>query len=121
MNWMHLKEHLAASIVEMDALHVYAGFAIQVAVSLWARRPLSSWLPLLSVLAGELANETGDIILGDEALLRTWQVRGAVHDVLNTMLLPALLFALCRYFPQLFQGQGRSDPAQEPHTSTTPS
>jgi len=102
MNWLDMKEVAAALLLEKDALHIYAAFVIQVIAALLVRRPLSHWLPWLVVLGFALFNESLDMLLGEEASIKPWQMRGAAHDLVNTMLLPTVLLLLCRYRPGLF-------------------
>jgi len=102
MTWLGLKGVAVALLLEKDALHIYAAFVIQVATALIARRRLSDWRPWLIVLGFALFNEFLDLLLGEEERIKPWQVRGAVHDLVNTMLLPTVLLLLCRYRPELF-------------------
>ena len=101
MNWLEIKDYAASLILEKDALHIYAAVAIQVGVARLTGRSLGHWLPWLCVLALEAANEILDIVLGQEVSLKAWQVDGALHDALNTMLMPSLLLLLCRRAPHL--------------------
>jgi hypothetical protein len=106
MDWMGLKGLAEALTVQKDALHVYAGFLIQVAAALVFRKSLAHWLPWLAVLAAELANEAMDLRFGEEAQYQEWQWIGARHDLINTMVLPTLLLLLCRFAPALFRPAG---------------
>ena len=45
MDWMGMKGVAAAALIEKDALHVYAAFAIQVAAALVIRKSLGYWRP----------------------------------------------------------------------------
>lgn len=103
MDWMGLKGLAEAVAVQKDALHIYAGFLIQVLAALLFRRPLGHWLPWVAVLGVELANEAMDFRFGEEARYQEWQWLGARHDLINTMILPTLLLLLCRYAPGLFK------------------
>lgn len=107
---MGLKGLAAELSVAKDALHVYAAFVGQVAAAALLRRPLSSWWPWFAVLFLELVNESLDIFFGEEAHVQAWQLLGARHDILNTMVLPTLLLILCRAAPTLF-GLPISSPA----------
>ena len=102
MSWEEFKDFVTELTVAKDALHIYVAFAIQLVAAAAFRRPLSSWVPWLCVLAAELLNEVLDIVLGSEPQVQSWQVFGAIHDIANTMLLPTLLLLLCRAAPQLF-------------------
>ena len=116
MDWMGLKGLASDLGLAKDALHVYAAVAIQVAAALLCRRSLGHWLPWTIVLLAELLNEAGDMWFGEEARVQQWQIDGAVHDVLNTMILPTLLLLLSRFAPTLFQARisnpnaGTADP-----------
>ena len=102
MDWMGVKGLAADLTIAKDALHIYLAFVIQVSAAVVFRKPLSSGLPWLAVLLVELINEGLDIWLGEELHLKRWQVDGAAHDILNTMILPTALLLLCRYSPGLF-------------------
>jgi hypothetical protein len=54
------------------------------------------------VLIAKLANESLDMLLGDEAEIQRWQLIGARHDLRNTMILPTALLLLRLYAPRLF-------------------
>ena len=100
---MAFKTQLAAITVAMDALHIYAALLIQVLAAWLLRRPLSSLWPWLVVLVAEGFNESLDLFDGETASLEPWQIDGAVHDLVNTMVLPTLLLLLVRYAPRLFE------------------
>jgi len=103
MDWYGMKVLASQMAVEKDALHVYAAFFIQIAAAALFRKSLAHWLPWLAVLAVEIGNEILDIQFGEEAHLQSWQLAGARHDLVNTMVLPTLLLLLCRYAPGLFR------------------
>ena len=102
MNWHHLKEWLEhASGLDMDALHVHFGVALQILFALILRRPLSSPWPWLGVAAAETANELYDYnyeVWPDRSI----QVAEGLRDLWNTLLIPTALLILCRYVPRLF-------------------
>ncbi|MFL6861828.1 MAG: hypothetical protein ACJ8DZ_02395 [Allosphingosinicella sp.] len=106
MDWHEIKAWLEhASGLDMDALHVHAGVALQLLFALILRRPLSSPWPWLGVAAAEAANEYYDLAY------ETWPERGiqfaeGARDYWNTLLIPTLLLLLCRYAPRLFTGSG---------------
>lgn len=110
MDWMGLKGLAADVSVEKDALHIYAAFAVQVGAAALFRTSLARWLPWFAVLLVELANEGMDMWFGEEAHIRQWQLDGARHDIINTMILPTLLLLLARYAPGLFR--------RDPHSSS---
>jgi hypothetical protein len=102
MDWLSFKGYMAELTVDRDALHVYAAFAIQAAAALLMRRTLACLWPWWAVLVIESGNEALDLLLEKEPYIREWQVRGSIHDIVNTMLLPTLLMLLARYVPSLF-------------------
>ncbi len=108
MDWLGLKGVAATLLLEKDALHVYAAFAIQVAAALVMRKSLGHWGPWLMVLGFALINESLDMLLGEEASIKPWQVRGAAHDLVNTMVLPTALLILSRFRPGLFSAGVRT-------------
>jgi len=103
MDWMGLKGLAADLSVEKDALHVYAAFIVQVGAAALLRTSLARFLPWLAVLGVELANEAMDMWFGEEAHIRQWQLDGAKHDIINTMVLPTILLLLVRFAPRLFR------------------
>jgi hypothetical protein len=111
MNWYAVKlwlEH--ATGLDMDALHVHAGVALQLLFALILRRPLSSPWPWLGVAAAEALNEYNDLAV------EAWPQRGiqiaeGARDYWNTLLIPTLLLLLCRYAPWLLSGS-RADAGQ---------
>jgi hypothetical protein len=108
MDWMGLKDLAADLTIAKDALHIYLAFVIQISAAALFRKPLSNGLPWLTVLLFELVNEGLDMWLGEELQLKRWQVEGAAHDLINTMILPTALLLLCRYAPGLFRDRRRS-------------
>jgi len=116
MNWVGLKGLAAELSVEKDALHVYAAFFIQILAASVFRRPLSSWLPWLCVLAILLSNEALDLWFERESHIQPWQLAGSRHDIVNTMLLPTALLLLCRFAPFLFGGRDDSAGPPKPET-----
>ena len=107
MDWMGMKGLAADLLIAKDALHIYLAFVIQISAAALFRRPLSSGLPWMTVLLLELVNEGLDIWLGEELQLKQWQLVGASHDLVNTMILPTALLILCRTSPGLFRGRRR--------------
>ena len=101
MDWMGLKDLAADLTIAKDALHIYLAFVIQVSAAAVFRKSLSDGLPWLTVLLFELVNEGLDVWFGEELQLKQWQVAGAAHDLVNTMILPTALLLLCRYAPGL--------------------
>jgi len=112
---MWIKGMAATLVFEKDALHTYAAFVIQVAAATLAGGSLRHWRPWLIVLGFALLNESLDILLGEEARIKAWQVQGAVHDLVNTMVLPSALLLLCRYRPGLFSSGYLREPNATDH------
>ncbi len=78
-----------------DALHVYVGLLVFVAVAILLRRKPRTFLPLLAVFfvacVGELLDARDDF-----AHLHHWRWRASLHDVLNTCFWPLMLTLLTR-------------------------
>ena len=102
MDWSSVEKELWRLLLEKDALHIYAAVLIQFAVAKLSRRSLGHLLPWFAVLGIELVNEWIDLLRGLEPELRPWQVVSAVHDIVNTMIMPTVLLLLCRRDPTLF-------------------
>jgi hypothetical protein len=84
-----------------DTLHLIAGVAIWLLLALVLRRSISDWLPLLGTAAIALLNEAIDL------WVELWpsvgrQLGEGARDVVATVAIPALLFALARLKPSLF-------------------
>lgn len=102
MDWMGLKGLGSELGLAKDALHIYGAVAIQIVSALLFRRSLGNWLPWFVVLFAAMLIEAGDMWFGEEAHIQQWQIDGAKHDMLNTMVLPSVLLVLARYAPSLF-------------------
>ena len=109
IDWMGLKGLGSELGLAKDALHIYGAVAIQIAAALLFRRSLGHWLPWFVVLLATILIEAGDMWFGEEATVQQWQIDGAKHDILNTMVLPTVLLVLVRYVPSLFTA-GRPPP-----------
>lgn len=105
-DWQQLKlVVMGLTGLERDALHIYTSVAIQLAAALLGRRRLGDWLPWLVVLGFALLGEVGDVVVEvwpDSEL----QAGKALHDIVNTMVMPSILLLLSRWRPGL---AGRSD------------
>lgn len=102
-----MKDLAADLLIAKDALHIYVAFVIQISAAALFRKPLSSGLPWIVVLLFVMVNEGLDMWFGEERQLKQWQIEGAAHDLVNTMILPTALLLLCRYAPELFRGRRR--------------
>lgn len=83
-----------------DALHVYAGMAVFLLATAALRKHLRSPLPLLAVCllaAGMEALDARDDLL----TFGYWRAGASLHDVINTMSWPAIIFVMAR-FTRLF-------------------
>lgn len=86
-----------------DALHIFAGVLLWIALGLFLRRPLASWRPWLWVFAVILWNEAVDL------WIEQWPDPGQQYgegakDLLLTMALPTILMVAVRVRPDLFRG-----------------
>ena len=116
MDWHHFKDWMEhATGLDMDALHVHAGVALQIAAALILRRPLRSPWPWLVVLGAEMANEiydyTYEVWPGDE---RRIQLAEGIRDLWNTMVIPSLILLVARYAPALLVGRTPASSAADP-------
>ena len=114
MDWLSLKHESWRLLLEKDALHIYAALLIQVVTAKLSRRSLGHWLPWFAVLGLEMINEWMDLLRGLEPELRPWQVVSAVHDIVNTMILPTVLLVLCRKAPDLLAYERVEVPDSQP-------
>ena len=98
-DWLQFKSQIVATIgLDRDALHIYISVLIQLAVALVLRRSLGDWLPWLAVLAAACVNEVLDVrveLWPDPAM----QAGQAIHDIVNSMILPTILLAVARWSP----------------------
>ena len=87
---------IQASGLSQDALHVYVGLAVFLVAAALLRRPLRSIVPLLLVVivasVGELLDMRDDIVS-----FGYWRWGASLHDVLNTLFWPTVLFLLARF------------------------
>lgn len=82
--------------ITKDALHIHIGLAIFLGVAFIFRRPLTSWIPWLALLAFELVNELMDIFhLHNGAI--GFEIGDSVKDVLNTMFWPTIVLFAARW------------------------
>ncbi len=94
-------QSIKLAIVELtglskDALHIYVGLAVLLAVAIVSRRPLRSIVPLFAVLAVGIAGEIVDMI-DDLLSLGHWRWEASLHDVLNTLFWPTAIWLLAHY------------------------
>lgn len=100
MGWGEIKDVVEAALrLSEDALHIYAALLVQLAAAFIFRKSVAHPLPWIAVLLLELVNEWAD--MHNDDLIERWEIEGAFHDLVNTMLLPTLLLLVARYAPQL--------------------
>ena len=110
LDWFEAKTFIERSLsFADDALHIWAGVAIQLAVCLIMRRSVASVWPWLAVLVLELANEAVDLWIERWPDLAQQLGEGA-KDVALTMALPTLLLLVSRRAPQLLVGRRKAKP-----------
>lgn len=80
-----------------DALHIYAGMAIYLAVRVGLRRPI--WLAWIAVVVAAVAGEWLDIE-GEYLRGRLAPEPGHWHDIWNTAFWPSVLALVERWWPQ---------------------
>jgi len=94
--YQYLKLDLVAFTgLAKDALHIYVGLGVMFAAALIFRRPLSSPLPWLAVLAASCAGELLDM-RDDLRTVGQWHWQGSVHDLWNTLFWPTVILVLAR-------------------------
>jgi len=102
MQWIEAKRDLVALTgLDRDALHIYAAVAVQAGTAAALRRRFGDWLPLMAVAGLALLNEAADVYVDvwpDHAL----QASKSIHDLVNTMFLPTIIFVLSRCRPSYF-------------------
>jgi hypothetical protein len=105
--WHQSKVFIEHSLsIEHDALHVLVGVLLWLGLGTLLKRPLTSWLPWIVLLAVIAWNEAVDL------WIERWPLPGQQYgegakDLLLTMLLPTVLLAMLRLRPQLFGTGGR--------------
>lgn len=77
-------------------VHTYVGLAIWLGAAVLFRRPLSSRLPLLMVIAAEGLNELYDLFFR-----AMWSWKDTRGDMIATWFWPVVLFAALRWLPWL--------------------
>jgi cell shape-determining protein MreD len=85
-----------ATSLGKDALHVYVGLGVMLAVAIAFRRPLSDWRPLLAVALASVAGELWDVIdTFSHGGRPRWS--GNTKDIWNTLFWPTIFFLLARF------------------------
>jgi hypothetical protein len=79
-----------------DALHVYVGLGVFLLGSALAQKGVRSTFAILAVVAlgvvGELLDARDDLRLHDH-----WRVMASLHDLVNTIFWPLMIWLLARY------------------------
>lgn len=87
-----IKERIGEATGMSDKLlHVHGGMAIFLLSAFALGKPLSDPLPLLIVVAAELANELRDRIING-----SWRWADTLGDIASTLFWPVLIFAFLR-------------------------
>lgn len=89
-------EIVHAVYLSKDALHIYVGMAAFLVSSAFASKGLRSVFPLLVVAALALLGEVLDA-RDDFRKFGHWRYMSSVHDFLNTVFWPLVLWLLARY------------------------
>ena len=96
-DWLLLKTELVrATALSRDALHIYLGLFVQLTAALLLRRRLGDWLPWLAVFALAVGNEIADLWV-EIWPQHAFQAASAIHDLVNTMILPTALLLFARH------------------------
>ena len=82
--------------VSKDAAHVYVGLIVFLGTAAIFRRSIRAWLPWCAVLGVALFAEALDA-RDDISELGRWRVWASMHDVVNTLFWPTVLFFLARF------------------------
>jgi len=88
-----LQSHVGLS---KDALHIYVGLGTFLVTAAIARLGLRSVTPLIAALVVAVVGEALDA-RDNFRTLGQWRVGASVHDVLNTLFWPLVLWLLARY------------------------
>jgi hypothetical protein len=81
--------------LEKDALHIYIGLSVFLGFAAVFRQPLRAPGPWLAVLVVAVCGELLDL-RDDLASLGHWRWKTSLHDILNTLFWPTVLFVLAR-------------------------
>lgn len=102
---------VATTDISKDALHLYFALAIQLAAAQFFRLRLASAGPLAILAVLEFGNEWIDYRHYHAAGVDPWSgwAPDTTRDVINTLLLPLVLFLLARYRPARLTGSPGDD------------
>lgn len=79
-----------------DALHIYVGMTVYLIGAAIARSGLKAAWPIIAVAIVAAAGEALDA-RDDFRSLGHWRVLASVHDIINTLFWPLVLWLLARY------------------------
>ena len=79
-----------------DALHVYAGMIVFLLSAALFKKKLFSPVPWLIVVAVACSVEALDS-RDDLHLFGHWRVGESIHDIVNTIIWPTVIFLICRF------------------------
>ena len=79
-----------------DALHVYAGMIVFLLSAALFKKKLLSHVPWLVVVAVACCMEALDA-RDDMHLFGHWRVGESIHDIINTIIWPTVIFLICRF------------------------
>ena len=96
---------LSVTGLSRDALHIYTGLITLFGAALVFHRPLRSIVPLIMVLLVCSLAETVDMY-DDIAFRGYWRWNASLHDFLNTLFWPTVIFLLAR-FTSIFDSSRR--------------
>ncbi|MES2753564.1 MAG: hypothetical protein V4659_02755 [Pseudomonadota bacterium] len=95
--WLEIKRQMVdLTTLERDAWHIYLGVAIQLATAAVLRWRLTEWRTLLPLVVLECANEAVDFFGEPWLTQRAMQATGAVHDLINTFVMPIVILFIAR-------------------------
>ncbi len=105
IEWFQLKTFVEHAIsFSDDALHIFAGVLVQLAVAALLRRSLASWWPWVAALALELGNEWVDLAI-ERWPVPAEQYGEGMRDIILTMAVPTLLLLIARLRPRWLTGR----------------
>ena len=105
IEWFQLKTLVEHAIsFSDDALHIFAGVLVQIAVAALLRRSLASWWPWVAALALELGNEWVDLAI-ERWPVPAEQYGEGIRDIILTMAVPTLLLLIARVRPRWLTGR----------------
>jgi uncharacterized membrane protein YqgA involved in biofilm formation len=86
--------HVAS--LSKDALHIYVGITVFLVCAAFSHKGLRSIFPIIAVVVVAVLGEALDA-RDDLRKFGHWRFLSSLHDVLNTMFWPLVLWLLARY------------------------